>query len=175
MTTTNSSVFKVLRVVSAMLFVGLFFQTATILYSSLQSLFADANAAKDLYRGLSLYELLSANKAYYINAVSLLVLVNGLKTYVLFLVMRVFKIFNPAKPFESAMSELFMKISYFSLGTGVLALIANGYFKWLLKNGTVVPVNWGSEEILVFAGVIYILALVFQKGTELQTENDLTV
>ena len=44
-----------------------------------------------------------------------------------------------------------------------------------MKKGVAVPIDWSGSELLLFGGVIYLLALVFKKGAELQTENDLTV
>jgi len=32
-----------------------------------------------------------------------------------------------------------------------------------------------SQAFILMGGVIYVIALIFQKGIELQTENDLTV
>jgi len=175
MTTTDSTVLKVMNVIFWIMFIGLCIKTGAILISFLVSLFVNPEASKNLYMGLNLFDLHSFNKLYYIHTVTLMVALTGLKAYIAYLVVKVFLKFKLSKPFSSNLTELFSKISHYALGAGVLALIASGYSERIFKKGIDIPISWGGEEILFFAGVIYILTLVFKKGSELQTENDLTV
>jgi hypothetical protein len=107
--------------------------------------------------------------------VSLLIVLTGLKAYIAYFVVKFFWKFNLSKPFNNNLTELFVRISHLAVGTAALALIAHNYAKSIMKKGIAIPIDWGSNEILFFAGVIYLLAFVFKKGAELQTENDLTV
>lgn len=175
MTTTNSTILKVVHVMFWIAFIGLCIKTGAILTSFFVSLFVNDIAAGNLYLGLDLTEVFTFSKTYYIYIVSLLVTLTGLKAYIGYLIIKFFLKFNLEKPFDAALTPIFMKISHVALTTGLLALVANGYSKWLIKKGTSIPVDWSGNEILFFAGVIYLLALVFKRGTELQTENDLTV
>lgn len=156
-------------------FIGLCIKTGAILVSFFVSLFVNPVAAKDLYLGLNLSDLHSFSKLYYILTISLLIVLTGLKAYIAYLAVKFFMKFKLSKPFGTELTGLFLKIGYVALGTGVLAIIANGFCKWVMKNGIAVPIDWSGNEILFFAGVIYLFALVFKKGTELQNENDLTV
>ena len=58
-----------------------------------------------------------------------------------------------------------------ALGTGVLALIANGYNMYLLKRSLIdlsaQPFVEGSREFLFLAGIIFIIAQIFKKGVAL--------
>ena len=83
--------------------------------------------------------------------------------------------FSLDRPFDYQLSDIFMKISHIALFTGGLAVIAHYYSKWVAKKGVPIPIDWGGNEILFFAGVIYLLAITFKKGAELQQEQDLTV
>ena len=173
--TTNSTVLKVMNVLFWIAFIGLCIKTGAILTSFMVSLFVNAAGAGDLYLGLNLSELYSFNHLYYIFTVSLLIALTGLKAYIAYLAVKFFLKFDLSKPFTKELTGLFLRISYVSMGTGVLAIIAEGYCKWIMKKGIAIPIDWSGNEILFFAGVIYLLALVFQKGTDLQTESDLTV
>ena len=83
--------------------------------------------------------------------------------------------FNIDKPFNTVTTHMISGISRLALFTGILAIVAQEYIKWLSEKSISVPLDLGGQEILLFAGVIYMLAKVFEKGVELQTENELTV
>ncbi|WP_461532667.1 DUF2975 domain-containing protein [Sinomicrobium sp.] len=175
MTTTNSTVLRVMNVLFWIVFIGFCIKTVAILISFLISLFVNSEGAANLYMGYDMSELYSYSKQYYIFTVSLLLVLNGLKTYIAYCVVKFFMKFNLSKPFNHELTDLFLSISHISLGLCVLALIAALYCKWILKKGIAVPIDFDGGEILFFAGIIYILALVFKKGADLQTESDLTV
>lgn len=175
MTLTNSTILKVMHVLFWIVFIGLCIQTGALITSFLVSLFVSANGAKDLYLGLNLYALYEFSRVDYIFMASLVIALSAQKAYIAFLIVKFFLKFKLAKPFGQELTALFLRISYTALGTGVLAMIAEGYAHRFTKQGIDVPVEWSGNEILFFGGVIYLLALVYQKGTELQQENDLTV
>lgn len=173
--TTNSIILKVMNVLFWIAFIGLCIKTGSILTSFIISHLINSEGAKNLYLGLNLFDLYSYDKLHYTLTVSLLLLLTGLKAYIAYLVVKFFLKFKLSKPFGNDLTDLFLKISYTALGTGILAIIASGYSKWVSKKGISIPIDWSGNEILFFAGVIYLLALVYKKGTDLQMENDLTV
>lgn len=175
MSTTNATILKIMNVIFWIVFIGLCIKTGAIIISFIVSYYVNADGAKNLYLGLNLYDLYVYDKVNYVFTVSLLVVLTALKAYIAYLVIKFFLKFNLSKPFGTELTNLFLQISYVSLGTGILAIIADSYSKWILKKGILIPIDWSGNEILFFAGVIYLLALVYNKGTELQTENDLTV
>jgi hypothetical protein len=176
MITTNATILKIMNVLFWIVFIGLCIKTGALLISFFVSLFVNPVGAKDLYMGLNLSELRDYNLWYYIHMVTLIIALNGLKAYIAYLVVRIFLKFDLAKPFNHDITALITTISNVALNTGILALVTDGVSNWLTKHeGVDVPVRHGAGEILFFAGVIYIIAIVFRKGTELQIENDLTV
>lgn len=175
MTTTDSTILKIMNVLFGIAFIGLCIKTGAILISFIVSHFVNSEGAKDLYQGLNLFDLYSYDKLHYTFTVSLLLVLTGLKAYIAYLVIKFFMKFKLSKPFGNDLTDLFLKISYTALEAGVLALIASGYSKGISKKGIPIPIDWSGSEILFFAGVIYLLALVYKKGTDLQMENDLTV
>lgn len=172
---SSQTVLKIVHVLFWVAFTGLCIKTGAILVSFLVSIFVSPGGAKDLYMGLSLASLYEFHILYYIFIVSSLILLTGLKAYIAYLVLRIFQRFQLTRPFTPGLTELFLKISHISLGSGFLAIIASACSKWISKKGVLISIDWGGPEILFFAGVIYLLAQVFKKGTDLQLENDLTV
>lgn len=175
MKSTNSTILLFLNVLFWIVFIGFCLKTGAILVSFLVSILLNPDGAKDLYLGLDLFELFSFDLRHYAFIVLLLLVLTGLKSYILFLILLVFRNLKLAKPFGHQLTNLFLSISYSSLITGVLAIFASGYCKWILKEGVSVPIDWGGDEILFFAAVIYLLALIYKKGTDFQVENELTI
>jgi hypothetical protein len=90
-------------------------------------------------------------------------------------VIKLFSKFDENSPFNQELSNLIIRISYFSLFTGLIALIGTGYSKWLGRKDIPVLFDWGAEEFLFMSGVIFIVALFYKRGVEIQSENELTV
>ena len=175
MTAKTLVILKTMNVLFWVIFIGLCIKTGAILVSFSVSLFVNPAGANNLYLGLDLSDLFTFDKMHYVSIVSSIILINGLKAYIAYLVVRIFLKFKLSSPFEANITSLISEISYVALATGILAIVASGYSDWLAKKGIPIPHDWGSGEILFFAGVIYIIAQVFSKGKEIQTENDLTV
>lgn len=165
-----------IQVITWIVFVGLCIKAGAIAISFFVSLAINAAASQDLYLGLDLSRVSEYNTGHYIAVVSLLLYLTVIKAQIAYLVIKLLGKFNLDSPFaDGALPAYFFKISHIALFAGVIAIIGKGYFQWLAKKGIPAPVSLSGEEILFFAGVIYILAIVFKKGTALQKEADLTV
>ncbi|GAA4376603.1 DUF2975 domain-containing protein [Hymenobacter koreensis] len=156
-------------------FIGLCIQTGAILISFFVSLFINPSGAQDLYMGLDLSELSSFSVEHYAGVVSFTVYLLAMKAYMAYLVIQIFRKIDFATPFSPAVALLITKISQAALQAGVVALIAGSYCKWLTKSGVAVPVGWSGGEFLFLAGIIFIIAQVFKRGTDIQSEHELTV
>ena len=83
------------------------------------------------------------------------------------------------KPFSTCVAKQILQVSYYTLSIGLLSLIARQVVKNLVHYGFV-PDNlnefWADSQAFILMGaVIYIIAVIFKKGVDIQTENDLTV
>lgn len=84
-----------------------------------------------------------------------------------------------SKPFSAFVARQISQISYFTLSIGLLSYIGRQLVNSLMHHGFV-PDNlnqfWSdSEAFILMAAVIYIIAIIFNKGVDIQTENELTV
>ena len=163
-----------MKIIFWIVFIGLLIQAGALLTTYSMSLF-NPEISKDLYLGLDLFALQEWSTYQYTNHVSFLVAFLLIKAYIAYLVITVFSKINLNSPFSEVVSEHLSKISYVALTAGFLAIIAQGHTKWLAKSGMELSQNWGSGEFLFLAGIIFIIAQVFKKGIELQTENELTI
>ncbi|NUQ81187.1 MAG: DUF2975 domain-containing protein [Bacteroidetes bacterium] len=175
MTTASQWVFKALHVLSWVIFIGLCIKTGAILTSFSISLWVNPVAASDLYEGLNLKPIADYHLWLYICVVSFLVTIHALQAMIAFLLTRVFNVLDLNRPFSETLTLLFSRISYYAFGTGIVAILANQFHDSLNKKGLTVPLSWNAFEMLFFAGIIYLLAIIYQRGTDLQSETDATV
>jgi len=54
-------------------------------------------------------------------------------------------------------------------------MLHNSHIGWLAKTLPSMQENYISGEFIFLAGVVFVIAQVFKKGVEIQTENELTV
>jgi hypothetical protein len=84
-----------------------------------------------------------------------------------------------SKPFTNFVAKQILRISYITISIGFLSHIARQLTKTLMHHGFVpnsINQFWeDSQEFILMGAVIYIIAIIFKKGVDIQTENDLTV
>ena len=83
------------------------------------------------------------------------------------------------KPFNSYVSKQITQMSYFTFSIGLLSYIARESAKNLQHRGYEIDqLNqfWvDSQAFILMAAVIYVIAAIFKKGIEIQSENELTI
>lgn len=131
------------------------------------------------YLILDLSELFTQSEIYFGLLFGLAIGVNGLKAYTFYLITVIFQYLNLHKPFSQEISSLISKISYYIFAVGILGAIANGVNQDLAKQGFPVENAWeywdDYSAFLMMAAVVFVIAQIFKKGMEIQSENDLTV
>lgn len=169
-------IMKLMNIIFWILFIGLCIKTGAIIVSFFVSIFVNPEGAKNLYLGLNLFDIYNDNFNNYVGVVSFIIVLSGMKAYLAFLAVKLFMKFDLNYPFNENVAALISKIGYYALSIGLVAYIADQSSGRLLKRGGEISnINWGAEEFLFFAGIIYILALVFKRGIEIQNENELTI
>lgn len=179
METKTDAVFNVVNVLFWVIFIGLCIKTGALLLSFIVSLFFEPQGARDIYLGLDLYELLRFNKLHYAFIGTLVIAVTALKANLAYQVTRIFARLDLRKPFSVPVAEGINRLSQTALLAGIIAIISSGYGKWVAKQDmSLHPVyNYleGGSEFLFLAGIIYVLAAVFKKGVEIQSDSELTI
>lgn len=86
---------------------------------------------------------------------------------------------NLSKPFNAFVARQISHISYYTLSIGLLSYVARQLTKNLMHHGFVTDsLNqfWADSQAFILMGaVIYIIATIFKRGVEIQTENELTI
>ena len=174
MKTKTERILVVMNVLSWVVFIGLLIQAGATIISYVISL-VNPEGAKNLYLGLNLFSLRQSNIWHYNTVVFSMIVLLGCKAYTAYLVIKILSKINLTNPFTIGIALLIEKVSYVILGTWIIAMVANVYNEWLRKSGLSLEVSENSGEFLFLAGVIFIIAQIFKKGIEIQSENELTV
>lgn len=178
MTKKNDLIWKTIQVVCWIIFAGYCVQTGALLFNYIYSLFIPA-ASHNLHLGLDLSELYVKSMLVYTIIFFLVILISTLKTLVFYHVIKLFKILNLVKPFSIQVSDIIRKITYLSFSAGMAGFLTWEFAGRLaekeLNPGNVLRYLDESGAYLMISAVLFVIALVFQKGIELQNENELTV
>lgn len=175
MKNTDKVIFDIVYVVFWILFIGLLVNAGAMTWNYVFSLGFNPKWSTGAMGSLKLGELLKEDRIAFIRLGSMVIFIECTKAYTAYLVIKLFSKFKLSNPFTKKSVRLIENISYASLQAGIVALIAEGYSKHIMHQGNHINLKWGAGELLFFAGVIYLLAQVFKKGFELQSETDLTV
>ncbi|MBS1642592.1 MAG: DUF2975 domain-containing protein [Bacteroidetes bacterium] len=178
MSKTNNFVFTVLKIVSWLIFVGLCIEAGGLIVNFIFSLYKP-EFVHNLYQKLDLSEIYNKSKWAFFGMYSFILFISILKAHLFYVVIKLVTKINLLKPFNNFVAQQIMQISYSTFLIGIISYVARQTAKNLQHHGYVVDnLNqfWeDSQAFILMAAVIYIIATIFKKGVEIQTENDLTV
>ena len=167
-------ILKALEVISWMVFIGLCIDSGAYLFRFIFS-FINPHYFKDII----LAEMQEKQSGHYIGIMSFIIALSLMKTYLFYLVIKIFLKLNIVKPFDTEIAKLIQKISYETFSIAIVSFIAHHYTKTLIQSGYDVShleKHWNDvPAFLMMSAIIYIIAQIFHKGIELQSENELTI
>jgi hypothetical protein len=178
MSKTNNFVFWFLYAIAWLIFVGLSIEAGALLVNLFFSIY-NPEIIRNLYQKLDLMEMYQSSKFTFYGVYSFILIISVLKAMLFYAVIHLMHKMDLSKPFNTFVAKQILRISYFTLSIGVLSHIARQIVKSLTHHGFV-PDNlnqfWvDSEAYILMGGVIYIIAIIFKKGIDIQNENELTV
>jgi hypothetical protein len=178
MTKTNDFIFKALMIVAWIIFVALCIEAGALVVNFIFSIF-NPSIVGDLYQKLYLSRLYQQSQMVFYGMFGFVLFIALLKAYLFYVVISLLHKFDLTKPFSSFVSKQIFQISYITFSIGIFSYIARQTTKDLSIQGYALQdLNqfWvDSQTHIVMAAIIYIIAVIFKKGIELQNENDLTV
>ena len=163
-----------MNVLAWIAFIGLCIQAGGVLVSWGTSLWNPA-ASAHLYPRQDLSRLRQVSLAHYSTALLLMAAVSAVEAYTAYLVIKVLSKIKLSSPFTMEIARSLERISYWILGTWVLAMIKNVHAEWVQDQVPGLNLPLISGDFIVMAGVVFVTAQIFKKGVEIQTENELTV
>jgi len=178
MSQTNNLVFKGLKIVAWVIFVGLCIEAGGLIVNFIFSIY-NPEFVQNLYQKLDLSEMYKRSQWAFFNMYSFILVISILKAVLFYLVIVLVSKIDLSNPFNSFVARQISEISYYTFSIGLVSYIARQSAKNLLHRGYVIDnLNqfWAdSQAFILMAAVIYVIATIFKKGIEIQNENDLTV
>ena len=105
-----------------------------------------------------------------------------MKAWIFYLIIKILhdKKLNIAQPFNKTVRRFILKVSFMTLLIGLFSAWGVKYSEWLIKQGVKIPdiqyLRLGGADVWLFMSVIlFVIAQIFKRGIEIQTENELTV
>lgn len=173
MKSKTETLLTVMKILAWIVFIGLMVVAGSIIISYFVSI-RNALAAKDLYKGMDLYPYRQYSFVHYSFIVGYKVLLNITQAYIAFLMTSLLSRINISKPFNADVVKLMQKICYSILCVWLVTMVHNIHVAILEKSHGLVATYISGDSIFL-AGIVYVLAQMFKRGVEIQTENELTV
>lgn len=178
MSQTNNIVFTALKIISWIIFIGLCIEAGALIVNFVFSIYKPGMVEK-LFQKLDLSEMYERNKFAFFSMYSFILFISVLKAVLFYIVIRLVSKIDLSKPFNSFVSGQITQISYYTFSIGLISYIARESARNLQRHGFDMDnLNkfWAdSQAYILMAAVIYIIAAIFKKGIEIQSENELTV
>ena len=173
---------KFLNVLAWIIFVGVCIETGGFIFSTFYTLEINPVNAHRSWPGLDLSSLYAYGRGYYLAEMSQISLVSLMRAVLFYWIVDILqhKKLDIAQPFSKNMGRFLFRVSYLSLVIGLFSWSGAEYTLWLESKGVKLPdlqyLRLGGADVWLFMGVtIFVIAQVFKRGIEIQTENELTV
>jgi hypothetical protein len=174
----NILIFNGLHIVAWIIFVGLSIEAGGLIVNFIFTIYKP-ELIPNLYQKLDLREMYVNSKWAFFGMYSFILIISFLKAYLFYLLVSLMHKIDLSKPFNISISQQITKISYCTFSIGLLSYIARQSSKQLQQDGYAIDnLNqfWAdSQAFILMAAVIYVIAIIFKRGVEIQNENDLTV
>ena len=178
MSKTNNFVFTVVKIVSWVIFVGLCIEAGGLIVNFIFSILKP-EMVHNLYQKMDLSELYNRSQWAFYGMYSFVLVISILKSILFYVVIMLLLKLDLEKPFNPFVSKQITQMSYFTFSIGLLSYIARESAKNLQHRGYEIDqLNqfWvDSQAFILMAAVIYVIAAIFKKGIEIQSENELTI
>ncbi|TLF44335.1 DUF2975 domain-containing protein [Maribacter aurantiacus] len=171
-------IFKGLKIISWIIFVGLSVEAGGLIVNFIFSLLRP-EFIQNLYQKLDMSQLFQSSKLAFFGMYGFVLTVSILKAVLFYQVVLLVTKIDLPKPFNRWVSKQIIKISYYTLSIGLLSFIARKLAMDLGHNGFTLnqldPFWADSQAFILMAAVIYIIGTIFSKGVEYQEELEETV
>jgi hypothetical protein len=178
MSISNNSVFKGLHIVAWIIFIGLCIEAGGLIINFIFSIY-NPDLVGNLYQKLDLREVYARSTWAYFCIFSLILTIAILKAHLFYVVIRLVSTIDLEKPFNKSVSKQISSISYYTFAVGIFCYLGRQSAHNLLHKGSEfnnVSHFWSDyQAFILMAAVIYVIASIFKRGIEIQSDNELTI
>jgi|SRR5450432_1329948 len=178
---STKQILKMLYVISWIIFIGTSIEAGSYIFNAF---FAAINpmVVKHLWHQVDLSKLFTYDAGHFFVETLLMSIVAVMKACIFYLIVKILgsKKLDLSQPFSKEVGRFIFKVSYLSLATGLFSYWGVKYTGWLIKQDVEMPdiqnLSLGGADVWLFMGVtLFVIAEIFKRGIEIQSENELTV
>ncbi|MEO6252965.1 MAG: DUF2975 domain-containing protein [Ferruginibacter sp.] len=178
----TTTILKILQVLSWIIFIGVCIEAGGSIFSAFYTLVINSLNARTFWVGNDLSALYKYDPGYFFAETLLISIAGVLKACIFYLVIKILndKKLNLSQPFSNEVRLFIIKVSYLAFGIALFTSWGVKYTEWLITRGVKMPdtqhLRLGGADVWLFMGVtLFVIAQIFKRGIEIQTENELTV
>ncbi len=178
MKTRTTLILNAMKIISWVVFIALCVKTSTLLIVYVTGEFADSVAYAEAADTMNTSRILIQNPVYFTATSIGVILIYALKTFMMYQVLQIFLKINLENPFNHTLATIISRLSGITLAIGLLTMVLVRFSTWLNLRGESHNLRIfldKGDEFIFFAGIIFIISLIFKRGMELQTESELTI
>jgi hypothetical protein len=169
-------------VLSWIIFIGVCIEAGGFIFNAFFVLVINPAGAYNFWNGLDLSDLYKHDRGYFFVVTLLMSIVAVLRALLFYLIIKMLhdKKLNMSQPFSKDLRRFITNVAYLALGIGLFSWWGAKYTEWFEKQGVDMPgiqyLRLGGADVWLFMSVtLFVIAQIFKRGIEIQTENELTV
>ncbi len=178
----SKQVLLILRIICWIIFVGVFIDAFGYIFASVYTMTYNSANAKTFWPGNDLSHLYAYDKGHFLAVATFMCIVGMLKASMFYAIIKILqdKSLSLSQPFSKKAASFITLMGFLALGAGLFSEWGVSYIEWLVKKGIQMPdiyyLNLSGGDVWIFMAVaFFVVAQVFKRGIEIQTENELTV
>lgn len=174
----TTKILNILHILAWILVIAMLVETGSFIFNMTYTLGFQPLAADYL----KLTDLLAYSRFHFGALFSVMILAAALKTLSLYRIARIFdeKKLDLQLPFNETFGKFLFTLAYLCLATGVVCYFGAKYITWLSEQDVVLPnsetLRLAGADVSIFMGAtLYVIALIFKRGVEMQLESEFTI
>jgi len=174
----SKTMLTLLYIISWIIFIGVSIEAGSFITNAIFTLTGNGEKAEQI----GLENLYAFNPAYYVIIIVIMTIVAVMRAILFYLIIKLLhdKKFQMTQPFNSKTGRFIFNISYLAAGIGISSFWGAKYVESFVKQGAQMPgiqtLRFGGADAWLFMGAtLLVIAHLFKRGIEIQTENELTI
>ena len=175
-------ILKVLHVFAWIIFTGVCVEAGGFIFNSFFTLLLNPVGAKHFWQQVDLSGLYYFDRGYFVVENLVIIIVAILKAIMFYQIIKILynKKITTSQPFTEELGRFILKISYLAVAIGAFCLTGAKYTAWFVSKGVkmteIEHLRLSGADVWLFMGItLFVVAQIFKRGIEIQTENELTV
>ena len=174
-------ILTIVYILSWIIFIGVCIEAGGFIVNAIFAL-VDPGVVTHLWQQVDLSDLFKYDHGYFFVVTLIMSIVAVMKAWLFYLIIKILhdKKLNMAQPFSKEVRRFIFLLSYIALVIGLFSGYGIKYSEGLIKQGVKMPdthyLHFGGSDVWLFMAVIlFVIAQIYKRGIEIQTENELTV